>query len=143
MLQLRKTKEWRGRRAQRQLHRAKTPFDLVLGQLPGHLLAVEVGMRPGVGADGMPGRGYLPQNFRMVGGVLADRKKHCLGAFVRKRLEYRGRIAWPRTVVEGQHDFLVGEKVELLEMLEAETRPTRGVDLHHAADAKRIRRGAR
>src|SRR6266566_7753185 len=143
MLQLRKAKKRRRRRAQGKLHRAETFFDLVLGLLLRHLLAVEIGMRPGVGPDGMPGRGYLSENFRMIGGVLADRKKHRLGAFVGERLQYRGRIAWPRTVVKGQHHLLVGEKVELLEMFEAETRPARGVDFHHAADAKRIRIGAR
>jgi len=70
-------------------------------------------------------------------------KKHRLGAFVGERLQYRGRIARPRTVVKGQHHLLVGEKVELLEMFEAESRPARGVDFHHAADAKRIGIGAR
>src|SRR6266850_4010000 len=142
MLQLRKAKKRRRRSTQGKLHRAETFFDLVLGLLLGHLLAVEIGVRPGVRPDGMPGRGHLPENFRMIGGVLADRKKHRLGAFVGERLEYRWRIAWPRAVVKGQHDLLVGEKVELLEMFEAETRPARGVDFHHAAHAKRIRIGA-
>ena len=68
----------------------------------------------------------------MIGGVLADREEHRLGAFVGERLEHGGRIARPRTVIEGQHDFLVGEEVELLEMLEAEARSARGVDLDHA-----------
>ena len=78
----------------------------------------------------------------MIGGVLADREKHRLGAFVGQRLEHGGGVARPRTVVEGQHHFLVGEKVELLEMLEAETRAARGVDFNHAADAERIGIGA-
>src|SRR5258708_14596929 len=67
----------------------------------------------------------LFRSFRMIGGVLADREKRRLGAFVGERLEYRGRIAWPRAVVKGQHHLLVGKKVELLEMFEAETRSAR------------------
>src|SRR5258706_11450593 len=116
MLQFRKAKEWRGGCAQGKLHRAETFFDLVLGLLLADFLAVQVRMRPGVGPDGMAGRGHLSQDFRMVGGMLADRKKHRFGALVGERLEYRGRIRRPRTVVEGQHDFLVGKKIELLEM---------------------------
>src|SRR6266550_7752904 len=122
MLQLRKTEERRRRRAQRQLDRAETLFDLVLGLLLAGFLAVEVRMRPGVGADGMAGRGHLLEDGGMIGGVLADRKEHRLGAFVGERLEHRRRVDRPRTVVKSQHDFLVGEKVELLEMLETETR---------------------
>ena len=99
-------------------------------------------MRPGVGADGVAGRGHLLENFRMIGGVLADREEHRLGAFVRQRLEHGRRIDRPRTVIEGQHDFLVGQKIELLEMLEAETGSARGVDLDDAADAERIGIGA-
>ena len=100
-------------------------------------------MRPGMGADAMTGRRHLFENFGVVGRVLADREKHRLGAFVRERLEYGGRICRPRTVVEGQHDFLVRQEVELLEMREAETRPAHGVDFHHPADAERIRICAR
>ena len=81
-------------------------------------------MRPGVGADGVAGGGDLLENFRMIGGVLADREKRRLGAFLGQRLEHRGG-GRPRTVVEGQHHFLVGEEVELLELLEAEARPAR------------------
>jgi len=54
----------------------------VLGLLIGHLLGVQIGMRPGVRADGMAGRGDLLQNLGMVGGVLADREEHSLGAFI-------------------------------------------------------------
>ncbi len=51
-------------------------------------------------------------------------------------------FARPRTVVEGQHDFFVGQKIKLLEMLETKTRSARGVDFDHAAEAKRVRIGA-
>ena len=54
-------------------------------------------------------------------------------------LSTRRRIARPRTVVEGQHDFLVAQEVVGLEMLEAEARAAGGVDLHHARDAERVR----
>ena len=99
-------------------------------------------MRPGVGADGVTGCGDLPEKFRMIHRVLADREEHRLGALVGERLEHRGRIDGPRTVIEGQHDFLVRKEIELLEMLEAETRPASGVDFDHARDAERVGIGA-
>ena len=86
----------------------------------------------------MTGRGHLLEKLGMVARMLADREEQTLGAFVRKRLQHRGRVTRPRTVVEGQHDFLVGEKIELLEMLEAEARPAGGVDLDHTADTERV-----
>ena len=143
MLQFGEAEERRRRGAQRELDGAEAFFDLVLGLLLRHLLAVEVGVRPGVGADGMAGGINLSEDFRVIGGVLADREEHGLGALVRQRLQHRRRIARPRTVVEGQHDFLVGEKIELLEMFEAEAGSAGGVDLDHAADAERVRIGAR
>src|SRR6266446_5712877 len=125
MLQLRKAKKWRWGCTQRQLDGAETFFDLVPGLLLVHFLAVQVRMRPGMGADAVPGRRHLFENFGAVGRVLADREKHRLGAFIRKRLEHGGRLYRPGTVVEGEHDFLVRQKIELLEMREAETRPAR------------------
>ena len=98
-------------------------------------------MRPGVGADGVSCGGDLLENFRMIGRVLADREEHRLGAFVRQRLQHRGR-GRPRTVVEGQHDLLVGQEIELLVLQEAEARSARGVDHDGAADAERIGIGA-
>src|SRR5579872_196255 len=74
--------------------------------------------------------------------MLADREEDAGRALVGQRLEDGGRILRPRTVVKGQHDLLVAQEVELLEMLEAETRPTGGVDLDDAADPERIRIGA-
>jgi hypothetical protein len=100
-------------------------------------------MRPSMGADAIAGRRHLFENFGMVGRVLADREEHRLGAFIRERFEHGGRVYRPGTVVEGQHDFLVRQEVELLEMLEAETWPTGSVDFHHPADTERIRIGAR
>jgi hypothetical protein len=90
----------------------------------------------------MSGRGHLSENFGMVGGVLADREEQRPGALVRERLEHGGCIGRPWTVVEGQHHFLVGEKVELLEMLKAKARAAGGVDLDHPADAERVGIGA-
>ena len=89
-----------------------------------------------------PAASNLLEDFRVVGRVLADREEHRRGAFVGQRLQHRRRVARPRAVVEGQHDFLVGQEIELLEMLEAETRSAGGVDFDHAADAERIGIGA-
>src|SRR5207248_8951627 len=110
VLQLRKAEERRRAGAERELDCAKALLDLVLGLLLGHLLGVQVGVRPGVRADGVSSRQDLPQDFRMIGRVLADREKQRLGAFVIEGLEYGGRIARPRAVVEGQYDLFVSEE---------------------------------
>ena len=81
------------------------------------------------------------ENFRIVGGVLADREERGPHAFIGQRLEHGGR-GRPRAVVEGQHHFLVAQEVVLLEVLEAEARAAGGVDLDRAADAERVRIGA-
>src|SRR5256885_1424056 len=73
---------------------------------------------------------------------LADRKKHRLSALDREGLEpFRGR-ARSRAMVECQQVFPVGEKVELLEVLEAESGSAGGVHFPRAADAEGIRPGA-
>src|SRR6185369_16583693 len=56
--------------------------------------------------------------------------------------QHRGRVDRPRTVIEGQHDLLVGEEIELLEVLEAEAGTAGGVDLDHAGNAEGVRIGA-
>ena len=104
----------------------------------GCLAARQIVVRPGVRADGVAGRRDLTENFRIVGGVLADREEDRLDAFGGERLEHRRR-GRPRAVVEGQHDLVVAQEVELLEMLEAEARAAGGVDLDRAGDAERIR----
>ena len=86
----------------------------------------------------MAGGCNLAEDFRIVGGVLADREEDRLDAFVGERLEHR-RSGRPRAVVEGQHDLMIAQEVELLEMLEAEARPAGGVDLDRARDAERVR----
>ena len=96
-------------------------------------------MRPGVRSDGMSGRDHLLEDFRIIGRVLADREEDAGGAFLRQRLQDRGRIDRPRAVVERQHHFLVAQEIELLEMLEAETGAAGGVDFDGAADAERVR----
>ena len=140
MLQRREAEERRRRlAAQRPFHRAEALFDFILALLLVQLLVDEGGVRPGVRADGMAGRHHLLEDFGIVGGVLADREEDAGGAFLRQRLQDRGRIHRPRTVVERQHHFLVAQEVELLEMLEAETGTAGGVDLDGAADAERVR----
>jgi hypothetical protein len=61
---------------------------------------------------------------------------------VGQRLEHRRRVDRPRTVIEGQHDFLVAEKIDLLEMFEAEAGAARGVDFNHTGNPKRVGIGA-
>ena len=102
------------------------------------LLVVQIGVRPGMRADGMTCGGNLLENFGIIGRVLADRKENAGRAFLCQRLQDRGRVDRPRTIIEGQHHFMVAQEIELLEMLETETRSARGVDLNGAADPKRI-----
>ena len=142
MLQCREAEERRGRCAERPFHRAETLFDFFLALRLGQFLVVEVGVRPGVRADGVSGGGHLLEDFRIIGRVLADREENRLGALLGQGLQHRGRIDRPRAVVERQHHFLVAQEIELLEMLEAETGAAGGVDFHDAADAQRVRVGA-
>ena len=66
--------------------------------------------------------------------VLADFEEGRFQTFVGQRLEHcRG--TGPRTVVEGQNDFLVVEEIVLLEMLEAESGAAGGVDLDNPREA--------
>src|SRR5206468_11192207 len=120
---------------------AKTLLDLFADLRLRHLLAVEMRVRPGMRADGVAGIVNLAEDFRVIGRVLADGEEDRLGALVRKRLQHGGR-GRPRTVVEGEHDFLVGEEIELLVLQEAEAGAACGVDYDSAADAKRVGIGA-
>src|SRR3569623_873232 len=79
------------------------------------------------------------------GGRFAKRPFHGADAFLDLGLALLVRqllvveIGGPRTVGEGQYDFLFAQEVELLEMLEAEAGPAGGVDGDDARDAERVR----
>src|SRR3569623_355553 len=139
MLKRGKADEGGGRFAKRPYHGAAAFLDLGLALLVRQLLGGEIGVRPGVRADGVAVRCNRFQDFRMPGRVLADREEDRLGALVVQRLDDGGRVDGPRTVVEGQYDFLFAQEVELLEMLEAEAGPAGGVDGDDARDAERVR----
>ena len=82
---------------------------------------------------------YTPNRLRALGETArreGDANARC------ERLQHRRGVVRPGAVVEGQHHFLVGEEVELLEMLETEARSARGVDHDGAGDAERIGIGA-
>ena len=143
VLQRREAEERRRRNpAQRPFHRAEALFDFFLALVLGQLLVGQRRVRPGVAADGVAGRINLLQDFRIISGVLADDEENAGGAFVRQRLKDRRRVDRPGAVVEGQHHFLVAQEVELFEMLKAEPRSARGVDLDSTADTERVRVGA-
>ncbi len=86
----------------------------------------------------MAGRGNLLQDFRIIGRVLADRKEDTGRAFLRQRLQDRGRIDGPGAIVERQHHFMVAQEIELLEVLETKPRSARGVNFNDAGNPKRI-----
>src|SRR3954451_4310846 len=100
-------------------------------------------MRPGMRADGMPGSRNLLQDFGIVGRVFADRKENAGRTFVRECLQDRGGVDRPRSIVKGQHDFMVAQEIQLLEVLETEARSSRGIDFDGAANSKRVRSRAR
>src|SRR5262245_57426344 len=105
------------------------------------ILLVQLGqvlMRPGVRPDGMPGSSHLLHDFGMPPGVLSDRKKDCFGALIRERLEHGWRMTRPRTIIEGEYDFLVAQEIISLEVLKAEARPAGRVDFNNPRDAERV-----
>jgi hypothetical protein len=125
------------------VHGAQALLDLILRLLLGFLgERGEVGVRPGVRADGMSGGGHLAQDLRIIRGMLADREEGGADALVCQRLE-DGRGGRPRSVVKGEHNLVVAQEVEFLEVLKAKTRPASGVDLDNPSDAERVRIGAR
>ena len=79
------------------------------------------------------------EDLGVPAGMFADREEQRLGALVGQRLEHGRRIARPRAVVEGQHDFVVLQEVVGLEVLEAEAGTAGGVDLDDAGNAERVR----
>src|ERR1051325_10872979 len=86
----------------------------------------------------MAGRRDLLHDFRVPASVLADWEEYRLGALISQRLEYCRRVARPRTIVEGEHDLVVLQKIVGLEMLKAETGAARGIDLNHTGNAEGV-----
>src|SRR3979411_2024854 len=90
----------------------------------------------------MARRGDLLEDFRVIGRVFADGKENAARALICERLQHRRRIDRPRTVIERPPYFMVAQKIQLLEVLEAEARSAGGIDLNDAGDAERIGIGA-
>ena len=144
MLQRRETEErCRRNAAQGPLHRTEALFDLFLALIFGQLLVGQRRVRPGVRTDGMARSENLLQDFRIVGRMLADRKENSGGAFVGQRLQHRGGVDRPRAIVKCQHDFVIAQEIELLEVFEAESGAAGGVDFNHAGYAERVGIGTR
>ena len=55
-----------------------------------------------------------------------------------ERGEHGRGVARPGAIIEGEHDLARPQEIVALEVLEAETGPAGGVDLHHPGDAERI-----
>ena len=62
-------------------------------------------------ADRHPGIDELFSNLGMPAGGLADFKERCLETFVLERLDYGQGADRPGSIVEGQNDFFVAEKI--------------------------------
>ena len=149
LLQCGKAEIGRSRSADRPVHGADAFLDLVLGVvLYGFHLAVgqavplclrQILVTPSMRADRMSGRSHLLEYARLVCGVEADREKDGLGAVRGERGQDRRRVLWPRPVVESKHNLPFTQEVMRLEMLEAESGATRGVDLDDARYTECIR----
>ena len=113
---------------------ALLPILLGLFEMLGVTVLGQMLVRPGVRADGHSGIDYLFGDSGMPSRVLADLEEGRFQTFVGQRLQYSRRTA-PRTVVEGQNDFLVVEEIVLLEILEAEPGATCGIDLDNPCEA--------
>ena len=137
--QRREAEERRGRSADGGLHGADAFFDFGLRVFDAHAFLRQVDMAPCMRADRVAGLGDLPEDFRVVACVLADREEKRLGAVIGEGFKNARRIVRPRAVVEGQHHFLVSQEIVLAEMLEAETRAAGGVDLDGTRDSDRVR----
>ena len=97
-------------------------------------------VRPCVVADGVAVGGDAPDHFRIGRGIAADEKERRLDALIGERAQHaRGRRR-KRTVVERQHDFLVGERQRLGEAFQPHAGGLAGIDAEHARRAERARR---
>src|SRR5262245_26055945 len=98
----------------------------------------QVLVHPGVRSNSVAGRCHLFHDLGMPPGVLADREEDRLGALLGQCLEHGWRMSRPWTIIEGQHDLFVAEKVIGLEMLESEAGPASRVDLDNAGNSKGV-----
>src|SRR6516165_3902751 len=78
----------------------------------------EIGVRPRMTTNRVSGGGHLPQDLRVIRGMLADREECSPYALISQRLEH-GRGGHPRPVVKSEHDLVVAQEVELPEVLKS------------------------
>jgi len=104
--------------------------DLGIGRIPLHV--PDIGMAPGVVADGVAEACNPSHHFRVLGGVPADHEECGEHAFMRERGQNFGRGAGPRPVVEGQHHFVVLQRQRLRKTLQADARRGSGIDGENA-----------
>ena len=127
--------------AQARFEHADALLDLDTGACRREL--AQIGVAPGVGADGMAGLVDLFQNVGILQRHLADVEKRRLGALLGQGGENFGCGAGKRTVVEGQYNFLVAEKAQGMAVLQiADLNAAGGVNFLHASDTERIGVGA-
>src|SRR5262245_7780315 len=111
-------------------------FDFVLAFLLAEFRQVLV--RPGVRSDSVAGRCNLFHDFGMPPGMLADGEEDRLGALLGQCLEHGRRMSRPWTVIEGQDDLFIAEKIVGLEMLKSEAWSASRVDLDNAGNSKGV-----
>ena len=91
----------------------------------------QIAVRPGVRADGMAAAGGFPQHLRICDRHPADGKERRLRAMRVERVEHGHRVGAVRSVVERQDNLSILEEIDVLVLLQAESRPASGVDLDH------------
>src|ERR1700722_12401888 len=95
-------------------------------------------MRPSMRADRMSCCSNLLEDFRVPHRMFADGEEQRLGALRLQGFEDGWRIAGPRTVIEGQHDFVVAKEVVCFKLLGSEAGASGRVYFHSPRHAKRV-----
>ena len=136
--QVGEAEERRDRMAQPGLQHGDALFHFVCGP-PGRQLA-QVGVRPGVSANGVARLVNLFENAGKAQRHLADVEKRRLGALLGERRQNLRRGAFEWAIVERQDDFLVAEEFQRMAVLQiADLHAACGVDFLHARNAQGVR----
>ena len=87
----------------------------------------QVGMRPRMIPDGVPGRGDAPHQLRLRGRAAAEQKERGPHLVPRKNVEQPRRPQGIRAVVEGERQFARSRRRRDRRAEDAGTRPLRGI----------------
>ena len=95
-------------------------------------------MRISVMADRVALGQFAPGDFRMRFDISAEQEEGCLHAFSLQRIQHLRRGGRPGTVIEGEDQFFGRQRQSSGELLAADPRCARGIDVKHALGAERV-----